>query len=328
MEELYGSSSYVLFSTETDLKESREGLVTNFGFNQKRFLFLGSYLTPSVRDYIDLFGLKEGVFPVFDEQTAYGLAKREKLNLKFSNLNKYLDLNLNVHLIEMTDGEISNSSLFDFVFHRDITKPNNNEGRIAAKYQLRNTEFVKNEDILFNKSVLCSKRATLQMSSAFRQNAKVVRTFKKRLSAGMIWNLDIRVNLGPGICLDQAFYDHLIMKDSEESQPSTYAIVLECVGCDTILVEAHKDHRQEHIGTSAGSLCWEVTKTIEVVNSDINLSKIGFENSKAAIKLYRKDISSSILFNVDFDKIEEKEVSDGFYIPVRTDKDIKEGGPI
>lgn len=328
MEEIQGSSSYSLFKTETDLKEGREGLATNFGFNQKRFIFLGSILTPNVRDYVGLFDLKESVFPRFDEQTAYGLAKQEKMNFKFSNLNKFLDLNVSVHLIEMRDREFSNSRLFDFTFHKEISKPSTKDGRIPEKYQLQNVEIAKNGDTIFNKSVICSKRAKLEMSAAFRQNAKVIRTFKKRLNAGLIWELDLRVNLGPGICLDQAFYDNVVLRENDESQPSTYAIVLECVGVDTTLVEAKKGGKQEHIGTSAGSICWEASKSIEVVNSDVTLGNAGFENSKAAIKLYRKDISTSQVFNVNFDKIKETEVQEGFYIPIRTDKDIKEGGPI
>jgi len=113
-----------------------------------------------------------------------------------------------------------------------------------------------------------------------------------------------------------------------DSQPSTYVYVLECLGTDTTLVQASNGIKQEHIGTAAGSLCWEVNKSIEVVNSDISLGNAGFENSKATIKVYRKDISDKKYFNVDFDKIEEREVRDGFYIPVRTEINIKEGGPV
>lgn len=328
MEELFGSSNYVLFDSETDLPDGREGLTTNFGFNQKRFLVLGSNLIPNVKDYIDLFDLTESVFSRSEDQVPYGLAKQERINFKFSNLNRFLDLNVNVHLVELRDREITGTSLFNYTFYSNIEQPDYQTGKIPEKYQLQSLESSEHKDFVFNKSVLCSKRARLDMSAAFKQNAKVVKTFKRRLKAGMIWNLDVRVNLGPGICLDQLFYDNYVLKKKNDSQPSTYVYVLECVGTDTTLVQASNGIKQEHIGTAAGSLCWEVNKSIQVVNSDISLGNAGFENSKAAIKVYRKDISDKKYFNVDFDKIEEREVRDGFYIPVRTEINIKEGGPV
>lgn len=44
MEKVFGTSSYVLFNSETDLPYGRQGLTTDFGFNQKRFVFLSSTL--------------------------------------------------------------------------------------------------------------------------------------------------------------------------------------------------------------------------------------------------------------------------------------------
>ncbi len=332
MKDIFGSSVYKVFDTETDFQEGRDALNQHVGFNQKSFTVLSSVFTPNVEDYKEIFGMDKFSFPEMDDQVAYGLASHERVKLKLSNLNKYLPLNIDVHLVEMKDREITGPMLFNYVFHKDVEHPDTS-GKIPIKYQFKNLNSAKNKtgDILFTKSAIVSKRAKLQMSAAFRQNATVVKTFRRKLEAGQIWDMDLVIHLGPGLCLDQVFYDATQLYNSSESQPSTYAIVLECVGVDTTLIHSIKGVKQEHIGTSAGSFCFECSKSIEVVNSDINLSKSGFENSKAAIKLYRRDISTSSDFNVDFNEISEAELKPdqtGFYIPVRSNEIIEPGGPV
>jgi len=332
MKDIFGSSVYKVFDTETDFQEDRQALNQHVGFNQKSFIMLSSVFTPNIDDYKEIFGIDKFSFPKMDDQVAYGLATHERVRLKLSNLNKYLPLNIDVHLIEMKDRELTGSMLFEYVFHKDVTHPSTS-GKIPIKYQFKDLNSVKNKtgDILFTKSAIVSKRARLEMSAAFRQNATVVKTFRRKLEAGQIWDLDLTTYLGPGLCLDQVFYDALQLHNTVDSQPSCYAIALECVGVDTTLIHSIKGVKQEHIGTSAGSFCFEFSKSIEVVNSNINLGTSGFENSKAGIKLYRRDISSGVDFNVDFDKISEAELKSnetGFYIPVRSNEIIEPGGPV
>jgi len=139
MAEISGTSTHNLFNTETDFKEGRESLSHRSGFNQKIFVVLGPVLTPTVHDYRELFGMDNYKYPQDDMQTAYGLVKREKLNLKISNLNKFLPINMNIHLVEMDDRELTMSQLFDISFHSDIKNPSQ-KGKIPSKYQFENTK--------------------------------------------------------------------------------------------------------------------------------------------------------------------------------------------
>jgi hypothetical protein len=43
------------------------------------------------------------------------------------------------------------------------------------------------------------------MITAFKQNAKIAKTFDKKLDAGQIWDIEIDILLGAGLCLDQLF---------------------------------------------------------------------------------------------------------------------------
>lgn len=328
MSEIFGSSTYTLFNTETDFKEGRsDALSQTFGFNQKSFTFLSSVFTPNVRDYKSLFGMDDYSFPKFNDQTAYGLAMQEEIKFKITNLNKYLPINIDVHLVEFQDRELTNSGLCNICFSKNLSK-NNSSGTIPEKYQLKDSQESSVGGIMYHKSVLTSKKARLEMSPAFRQNAKIAKTIRKKLDPGVIWDLGLTFHLGAGICLDQLFYDSIQTSSKLDSQPSTYAIIFECVGTDTTLVEATKGVKQEHIGTGAGSFCWECKKLIKVANNDVNLSKSGFESSKAAIKLYSRDVSLEKEFNVDFDNIAHEETVNGFYEPIRSSILIKEGGPI
>lgn len=333
MEQLCGSSTYKLFNTEFDLQEERECLSVKFGFNQKRYVFLGNLFTTCVKDYVDLFGFtKENnpfIFPSYSDQSIYGMIKYEKMRLKLANTNRYLPINCSVHLVELLDREMSMSNLCDYTFHSKVDNPDVKSGKIPHKYQLRDVVVDKSENIEYHKSVICSPQARLDMSAAFNQNAKIVKTLRHKLTPASIWDIDITVLLGPGIYIDQMFYDDYVMTNKSTSQPSTYGIIIDFIGSPCVGVEVKDGQRkQDRQGTNQGSVSMEFSKSIEMVNADISFTKNGFEASKAALKLYNRDISTSTIFNKDYNEISDKHSDNSFYIPVKTDSNITDAGEL
>lgn len=324
--EMLGSTTYKLFDTSCDLKANRQFLSSNFGFNQKRYIFLGSKLTPEVGDYYELFGVKDFKYPQFENQTIYGLALEERLVLKLANANKYLPINVKIHLIEMLDAEVSMAFLFGLMFNPDISQEPQN-GRMPAKYQLQDP-YTNTHSFDWLSSVVCAKSARLNMSTVFNQNAHVVKTFSKKLERSAIWKFDLRVLLGSGVPLDQTFYDYKVRNNSIDRQPSNYGIVLEYCGSECMGVQNNNGIPTDYVGTSPGGVAMEVMKSFEVVNADVTPTNLGYQASKAAMKLFRRDVNDEKDFNVDVSDISLTIKDDGFFIPVMSDEQVKTGGII
>ena len=318
---LKGTTNKIIFDSLKNLKANRKNLRLSFGFNQKTFSFLGDKFYPTVNDYLKQFGMDKGFkYPLNEDQVAYGCVMKESVKLKILNSDKYLESIFKIHLIDIEDKDLSLSSISEITFSSDIGIKSNEKGKVPNRYQLSNLSTKGSNNL--SRNVLCLKNTKLSLSSAFEQNCSVVKTFSKKLPAGSIWEFNLEAFCGSGVRLDQVYYD----SQRDGNQPSQYAIAIEAVGVEcegiNVLTDGGEDR---YIGTSPGWFNLEVKKTLELVNETSVINSYGgFEASKYAIRLFTRDVTDGVDFNVSASDIESE--SSTFYIPVVTSKEEKRAG--
>lgn len=319
-----GTTNKVLFDTIKNLKSGRKDLQVNFGFNQKRYCFLRHNAYVTTNDYLQAFGMsgKEYKYPVNDDQVAYGCAVKETSQLKILNSDKYLDTRFKIHLIEMVDEDLGINDLAELTFSSNTKNVKINEtGKIPNRYQL--SDLTGKSSNAQMRNVLCLKRTRLEMSSAFIQNANIVRTFKQKLPAGAIWEFNLTVYCGSGPRLDQVYYN---AKLGDGVQPSQFGLIIEAAGVDCQGIHiGDKGADDIYTGTSPGWFNVEFKKSLELVNDNTSFDPVGgFSSSKFAIRFFDNDVSTDVDFNVPAEDIEGDAAS--FYIPILTSKEEKHAG--
>lgn len=322
---LKGTTNKILFDSIKNLKSKRQNLNLSFGFNQKLFCFLGEKFYVTVNDYLKEFAMdKDFSYPLNDDQTAYGCVLKESVKLKILNSDKYLESNFKIHLIDIQDKDLDMSEIASITFSSDIKVKTNETGKVPNRYQLKDLSSKTSNSLM--RKVLCLKNTRLDMSSGFVQNCSVVKTFSKRIPAGSIWEFDLDIFCGSGVRLDQVYYDS--MKPRSGNTPSQYAIAIEAVGIECQGIQKYPDTNEEdkYTGTSPGWFNLEIKKSVELINGNISLNDYGgFNASKYAVRLFRKDVTDEVDFNVSVEDIQPTDNAN-FYIPVVTSKDEKKAG--
>lgn len=174
---------------------SRKNLNFTFGFNQKKYVFLGKNSHVSLKDYYDTYNLENFSFPKYSLKIPYGLAISEHVTLKIINHNRYNAINFNLHVICLTDYKRTMEELARGTFNTSIKLQD--EGSIPCIYQYSDVK--RNET---KTEVSCNVTTSLLSSAFFKNNWKIVKSFKKRLNPGDIYHFIYKYRCGSGVRLD------------------------------------------------------------------------------------------------------------------------------
>jgi hypothetical protein len=285
-EKMHGSSNIQISNSLSDntSTESRSYLSKSFGFNQKSMDFLYGRFYVRMIEYEKLYNILKWEIPDFCEQVPYGLAKEEYANLKIRNSNTYHKIKFKVHRVKINDDDVDNWILYGKVVNQITTKQS--DGCIPKVYQI--TDIEKSNQYL--NSVLLYAGATLNMSSNFKTQATIVKTFSKTLNPGDTLDFRMKNHLGPGIRFDIA-KSYILGGAAKGDQPSSYSMIVEaegtpCEGMRTI-------DKSVFQGTSSGYYNYEyktgitVVRNSPIVSNPTDLGE-GFDN-KYAVRIYTRE---------------------------------------
>jgi hypothetical protein len=146
---------------------------------------------------------------------------------------------------------------------------------------------------------------SVEMSSNFKTQARVVKSFSKTLDPGDTLDFRMIHHCGPGIRFDIA-QSYLTAFQSKGTQPSSYGIIVEAVGtaCEGVRFSDNAVFQS----TSPGFYNYEYKKIIVAVKHSSLLGDVesignATINKKYAIKVYEKNQMSVRPFNVDVSQI-------------------------
>lgn len=264
-----------------DLK-SRKHLGCSFGFNQKRFDFLGTKFYTSVNDYVEIYKIKNYRDPVYGARVPYGLVKEEFSNVRTRNSNTYHKLKFKIHVVKITDDDVSIFSLYSKVVNK--TKDIQNFGSIPKIYQISDANYSNP----FLRDVLCHYGVGLKKSSDFLTQSNIVKNFTKILNPGDIFDFRMVHHMGPGIRIDIA--QTYLNASAKGEQPSGYGLIVEAEG--TLCQGMRLKDKAIFQGNCAGWYNYEFSKGLKLVRQ---------EGANYCVKYYdRQYLSESpITFNAD-----------------------------
>lgn len=371
---------------ERDENIIRRGeLDSSNGFNHKTYKFLQGIASPGYRGLMEtVFGtnLNTGVNNWFNTTTAERFKDKRYMSfmwleskVSMFNENAYLPMKVKFHMIrplyklDKQDSELTTTTRRNYltdiqqnVFNQVVTiNPNQTPFAIPTAYQY-DTPFatgVGEEPGLaaftdnykrISLNVYVDNKCDLRMSSYFKANFKIEKTFTKTLQPNDTWIFTHKQHFGPGIDIDEfraAFKDMNMTSpgstmgtaQSGNDRPLGYIYMVEHVGvpCTAVVGDGPLINNlptpSTYQGTSDGQIHFEYRSRAKFINSaQVNAIQIGTDGSDQLVHTrtwttqdmnynsYRKPryvlpnnvVSNSA--NIDIDK---------GYIPIVTDRSIK-----
>jgi hypothetical protein len=283
--------------------ESRSYLSKKIGFNQKCFDFLSTNFYVTVKDYDALYNAGEWKIPEHSVKVPYGLVMQEYNKLKIRNSNTYHPIEIKVHLIKILDDDISMYELSKKVFNKSASIQDS--GTIPVSYQINDTEpRIKNP---FMYSTTCYNSASLNLSSNFKTQAKVCKTFKKILNPGDTYVFNLIHSCGSGVRID--VLNTYLRGASKGDQPASYGIIVEVIGteCEGVRIP----DKSVFLGSSPAYYNYEFSKAVKVVKNntltsnsmDLTNPELSEIKSTYAVRIFDLELLSSLPFNVSADLI-------------------------
>jgi len=295
-----GIKDLVLFDSLQSMKEkqSRQQLSSSFGFNQKLVVFFKD-VTFLANDYSKIYNHVMDALDnpsMMDSKRIYGLNSYETSNIKVSSVNSYMDLILKFHLCEIQDNDIDVEMLFNTTYNSNLNQQE------LGKIPLHNQY---SEPFITEKfcKILVSKDSSILQSNRFRAEAKVCKTMTNKIGPSDIMQYNYRYSCGPGTQLE--LVHDACNCGSKGTQPTSYFVVLEVLGCDCT-GELLKDNTRV-IGTSPGWIQFEMQKQVRLVsNSSILHNNLNLVNAEAdyPVRIFdKKYYDEQQEFNVNINEI-------------------------
>lgn len=287
---------------------TRQALTLHTGFNQKMQAFMDTdYFGFNFKNISDEFDLTSVDDPVGTQQTAYGALHNLTTKMKITNINKYLPVNVKIYLVKYMDFSRAWESLVDSC--SNIT--------LVPATQVPNAMPVYNQvgfqvSDAISSSVLVDPLSNGVLSAGeFKGQCEIVRTFKKKLSSGDIWEFNYVHECGPGIRLDRM---RGYQKDSVvlDKFPITYAVMVEFWGPQ---VEGYRADSSaiRYLGTGPATLNFESRKEITGVNTSLgydDAANTGTNKGYLSRKWYTRVFTKDVKPHADNDRIVNYNFSD------------------
>ena len=216
-----------LVDTERDSlsTEKRQALTFNFDLNQRCYDFFGNDTFLKAKDYKFLFQSFHHKFKTrLSNRNIYGNIFYEHLNLTIKFETDYYSVRFKLHLVKITNPEMSVESLVSETFHKDLLINSNYKVPVDRWLSVAK----KIED--FRYQILTDQKCTLSLSDAFKDNAKVVKTFSHVLGPQDILNFKYYLHYGPGIFLNRLYEESSQNQKYSELHPVGYFFILQSEG--------------------------------------------------------------------------------------------------
>lgn len=216
-------------STDSDYLEhdKRKNLWLESGFNQKGHYFLMEDTYFTVKDYLKMYKVEKR----FKEELSvkhkgvkniYGCALKTKHILKLKSRLEFYDMKVVIHLVKIIDIRTDLRQLVKEFTNNSEQKTYVATGTIPKDEQLNEPIFLKQNKATL--SFLTLPSTNLKSVNRFTEKARIVRSWKRTLTPGSMWEFDLVHYLGEGIHLNY-------MYDIENPQhPSGYVFYVEFLG--------------------------------------------------------------------------------------------------
>ena len=183
--------------------EKRKYLVFKSGFNEKGYAFFLEDTYFSVEDYYKLFKIKERFDQELNDNNdglkdIYGCVLKNYNQVKIKNRNPNFSCHVKIHLIKIVDIRTNVRSLIQQITHNSEQIENDSKGRIPKDFQYT-TPVIYDYDNRFATSFLTNLSCSLSLSTKFREQAKIVRSWSSTLPPSSIWEFNLTTHLGRGI---------------------------------------------------------------------------------------------------------------------------------
>jgi hypothetical protein len=113
------------------------------------------------------------------------------------------------------------------LYRKTFNKFYNKQGIVPTSwvYQINDCNLEYNDYVY---SVLCFKGSSLNQSSNFKTQAKIVKSFYKKINPGDTLDFRMTHHCGPGVRFD--IINSYMTAGAEGNQPSSYGIAIEAIG--------------------------------------------------------------------------------------------------
>ena len=269
-------------------KDDRSLLKGSFGFNQKSIDFLLNPFYVVASDYLNIYNVLEWKIEEHSKQIPYGLVLEEFSSFKVRSLNTYHKIKVKINVIKIMDDDISMADLYIKCFNKDCSAQD--VGRIPSVYQIVGRVGRTSSKYFLN--MLCYNRVSLNQSSNFKTQAKIVKTYSKTLNPGDTLDFRMTHHYKSGIRID--VLQSYVLDKSENlghgHQPSGYGLVIEYIG-----IECQGMRNEDKLmfqGTCPGWYTYEYNKSVKLIrNSSIisSSSELDSITDKYAIRVFSRD---------------------------------------
>jgi hypothetical protein len=212
-----------LTKTFTDSSEDyqshakRKQLAIRTGFNQKSFCFLLEDSFFTIKDFYNMFKVKERFTKDFRTNDGlrdiFGCITKSHFQLKIKNKLVNYSSHVKIHLIKITDTETDIRTLIESITHNQTVGTKEEAGRIPKEFQYSNpltTDFKNTISCDFRTDLNCR----LEQSTKFKEKAKIVKSWQSTLPPSSIWEFNLTTHYGKGIHLN-TIYD--LFHNSEQN---------------------------------------------------------------------------------------------------------------
>ena len=286
-----------IVSTDSDYieHEKRKNLWLESGFNQKGHCFLMEDTYFTVGDYMKMYKVEKR----FKEELSvkhkgtrniYGCALDTKHVIKLKSRLEFYDIKVIIHLVKITDIGTDLRQLIKEFTNNSEQQTYISSGAIPKDEQLSEPIFVKDNKATL--SFLTLPNTNLRTVNRFTEKARIVKSWKRTLTPGSMWEFDLDHHLGEGIHINY-------MNDmSNKQHPSGYVFYIEFLGDKRATVKRISSG-DVFAGHSPCKLLLDFTKEIRYVahqndEEDLAVKKIikneqDFEEDSDFFEVFHKD---------------------------------------
>ena len=300
--------------------EKRKNLWIESGFNEKAHCFLMEDTYFSVKEYLRMYKTEKKykedlTFNHKGTKDIYGCVLNTRHVVKLRSRIEFYDMLVKIHLVKIMDINSDVRTLIQEITNNSIQTSYVGSGRIPKDEQVSEPIFNRKNKATLSFNTL--PETFLRGTNKFKEHAKIVRSWRRKLTPGSIWEFDLSHYLGNGIHLNY-MYD---MKNKEH--PSGYIFYIECLGDRRASVKNIKTG-DVFSGHSPCKLLIEFEKEISYIanqnnEDDLTVTKISknktdFEDDSEFFGIFHPDRKTKFHLNYKELNLENKNNNSADYV--------------
>jgi len=300
MSRLYGTTNKTYLDTIREGLDDnfRSSLVINCGFNQKTQTVFNSVTTGfTLGDFNTIFSIADDLPSVVRQQACYANVQRMKSEVRITNINKFLPVNLKVYLFQYRQEEVN----YDLLIQNCVNTSLASQDIMAMP---RVNQLTTLDSGGFRQSVRVDPLSNGIFSSPeWKAQCDIVHTVSKKLYAGDTLKFNHTHWCGPGLRIDK-IYGAVRNTTTAQSKPVAYGMMFEMVG---VPVEGYRADNSNirYQGTGLGYLQYEFRKTMMGSNvpmrdnaaDDVSPTYGGYNAGGFGVRVFTKEITKHLDVN-------------------------------